>query len=82
MRPFTQEQVAAARTRITEDGTTVQEFCAKHDVSYHVVMDLLHRRSAGSRGEGHRAAVLIGLKRQPAKKRSANATRSQQSAVL
>jgi len=66
MKPFTSEQIAAVRTRFTERGETVQDFCKKHDLSYHVVMDIFHGRSAASRGEGHRAAVLLGLKREPA----------------
>lgn len=71
MQPFTSEQIAAVRARLAERGETVQDFCQQQGLSYHVVMALLHQRSAGSRGEGHRAAVLIGLKRQPPKKRKA-----------
>lgn len=72
MRPFTSEQLAAFRARLAECGETVHDFCQVHGLSYHVVMALLHQRSAGSRGEGHRAAVLMGLKRGPIKKRMAS----------
>lgn len=71
MHPFTSEQLAEFRARLVEHGDTVQDFCQAKGLSYHVVMALLHQRSAGSRGEGHRAAVLMGLKRQPPKKRKA-----------
>lgn len=65
MQPFPSEQIAAVRARLAERGKTVQDFCQEQRLSYHVVMAILHGRSAASRGEGHRAAVLMGLKRQP-----------------
>lgn len=69
MRAFTTDQLAAVRARLAERGETVQDFCQQHGLSYHVVMAILHGRSAASRGEGHRAAVLMELKRQPPKRR-------------
>lgn len=71
MSPFTSAQLAAFRVRLADRGETVQEFCQTQGISYHVVMGLLHQRCAGTRGEGHRAAVLMGLKRAPRKQRKA-----------
>ena len=70
MQPFTTEQLAAVRAAFAERGATVQDFCQEQHLSYHVVMAILHGRSAASRGEGHRAAVLMGLKREQLKKRN------------
>jgi gp16 family phage-associated protein len=64
-RPFTNEQIATARANLFTNGVTVQDFCQKHGLSYNAVMAVLHGRSRATRGEGHQAAVLLGLKKAP-----------------
>jgi len=63
------EQIATARANLFANGVTVQDFCQKHGLSYNAVMAVLHGRSRAIRGEGHKAAVLLGLKPTPTKKR-------------
>lgn len=47
---------------LSRRGLSVAEWARKHGVRPMVVYDLLQGRSAGKRGESHRAAVLLGIK--------------------
>ncbi|TAM37823.1 MAG: DNA-binding protein [Burkholderiaceae bacterium] len=69
MRSFTSERLAVARASFKEQGTTVSDFCAEHSLSYNVVINVLHGRSEATRGESHRAAVLLGLKPVPSRQK-------------
>ncbi len=77
--PFTAEQLKAAREGLFAQGESVQSFCQTHGLSYCAVMGVLHNRSRATRGDGHRAAVLLGLKTQPKPKRSPKAPSASQS---
>lgn len=46
-------------------GITVTSWCIKHGFHRLTVVDLLRGKRIGVRGESHRAAVLLGLKRDP-----------------
>ena len=52
-----------ARTALNESGTTVQDFCRKHGLNPSTVYEVLAGRRKGLRGEAHRAAVLLGIKK-------------------
>ena len=43
-------------------GKSVAEWAREHNLRPSVVYDLMLGRSAGKRGESHRAAVLLGVK--------------------
>lgn len=53
------EEVSA---EFSSRGLSVAEWARKHGVRPMAVYDLLQGRSAGKRGESHRAAVLLGIK--------------------
>jgi len=55
------------RASFKENGITVQGFVDKHRLSYGACMAVLKGRSNGTRGEGFKAAVALGL-RKPATK--------------
>gem|GEM_PF-962495 len=57
---LTREQ---AREALNERGVTIAEFCRVHGLNRQMVSDLLGGRKKGLRGEAHRAAVLLGLKK-------------------
>lgn len=63
----TLEQVSQARERAKErliaDGLTVTAWALKHQLNPATVYQVLSGRSKGLVGEGHRAAVLLGIKR-------------------
>lgn len=56
----------ARRAKIKADffarGVSVADWAREHGLSPQKVYDLLNGRTAGARGEAHRAAVLLGLK--------------------
>lgn len=54
---------AEARARLAEAGVSVAEWARRNGVSKSVAVDVLLGRIKGKYGEGHRAAVLLGLKK-------------------
>ncbi|MBA1187549.1 DNA-binding protein [Pseudomonas entomophila] len=58
--PLTPEQ---ARSELDRVGMSIAEFCRQHGLNKNLVSDLLNGRKKGRRGESHRAAVLLGIKR-------------------
>lgn len=50
------------RAEFLEAGVSVAEWARAHGFSRQTVFDLLRGKSQGLRGEGHRAAVALGLK--------------------
>lgn len=63
--PYTPEQVTNI---FAEYGVSISEFCRKHNLSRMAVVDLLRGAGSGTRGDSHRAAVLLGLKPDPTTK--------------
>ncbi|WP_339513092.1 DNA-binding protein [Pseudomonas sp. RL_15y_Pfl2_60] len=56
---LTPEQV---RTAFDRQGLSIAEFSRLHRLNKNLVSDLLNGRKKGTRGEAHRAAVLLGIK--------------------
>ena len=56
----------ACRAWLRANGVNVSELARKHDLPRQTLVDLLYGRMRGLRGEAHRAAVLLGLKDDPA----------------
>ena len=46
-------------------GMTITKFCEQHELSRMAVADLLRGAGKATRGESHRAAVLLGMKPDP-----------------
>jgi gp16 family phage-associated protein len=53
---------ADARAQIVKTGRTLAAWATEHGVSRQALYDVLRGRRQGIYGEGHRAAVLLGLK--------------------
>ena len=55
-----------SRTEVLEDfdrrGLSVAEWSREHELSRHIVYQVLHGKIKGRRGQAHKAAVLLGLK--------------------
>jgi gp16 family phage-associated protein len=58
--PKTRDEV---RKEFADAGVTLREWARVHHVSYDVAKGVLQGRLAGTRGEAHRVAVALGLKR-------------------
>ena len=63
---MTPTQRKKARDALIAKGITLSDLCREHNISYQAARDLLCGRAKGLRGEAHRAAVLLGLKPDPA----------------
>jgi gp16 family phage-associated protein len=66
--PLTPEQ---AKAWFISHGVCITEWCKSLGLDHGAVTDLLRGKSKGTRGESHRAAVLLGLKKDPNKKAKA-----------
>ena len=64
---MTARQLSAKRAELRAKGINLKAFCAANGVSYQAARDLLRGQLKGHRGEAHKAAVLLGLKSDPAK---------------
>lgn len=51
-----------AKARIYERGMTLKQFAELNNISYRVVSEVVRGVNKGLYGEGHRAAVALGLK--------------------
>lgn len=60
--PFPKADIAAARRRLFDAGLTHQQFADAHKVSIQIVRAVLSGQNNGTRGLGHRVAVLLKLK--------------------
>lgn len=58
--PLTADQ---AKARVYEKGMTLKEFSKRHGLSYRTVSEVVRGVNKGLFGEGHRAAVALGMKR-------------------
>lgn len=54
---------AEARARLDERGESISRWSTKLGINPNTTSDLLNKRKKGVRGEAHKAAVLLGLKR-------------------
>lgn len=54
-----------ARQWLRDNGMSVSEFARSNGFSRDAVNDLVIGRSQGERGEAHRAAIALGMKRKP-----------------
>jgi gp16 family phage-associated protein len=57
-----QARASAFRADLVKKGMTVSDFARRNDLSYTSCVHALNGNTACTRGEGHRAAVLMGLK--------------------
>lgn len=57
-----QERAAAFRAQLAESGSSISDWARRNNVSYTACVHALRGTSPCKRGEGHRAAVLMGLK--------------------
>lgn len=62
------EKLAKARSNFYENGETMAEFARRHGLDYLAVVNTLSGRAKGTRGDSHRAAVLLGLKPDPSRR--------------
>lgn len=63
-----------ARDWFTTNGICISEWCRKLGLDVGSVTDLLRSKSKGTRGKSHKAAIFLGLKKNPelaAKKKAA-----------
>ncbi len=67
---FTQEQLAAARERLTNAGQPITEWSRERGLDYGIVHHTLMGRTKGLRGEAFRVAVALGLRKPPKAKRN------------
>jgi gp16 family phage-associated protein len=51
-----------AKARLQAKGLTLREFAHKHGLSYRVVSEVVRGVNKARFGEGHRAAVALGMK--------------------
>ncbi len=54
---------AQAKAWIEEQGKSVKEFAEENDLDLHTTYQVLAGTKKGKRGEAHRAAVVLGIKR-------------------
>lgn len=54
------------RAELFARGISLRAYCKEKGISYQCARDLLIGRNVGSRGKGHEAAVVLGLKPDPA----------------
>jgi gp16 family phage-associated protein len=60
---FTEQALQRARSRLNRQGLSVRDWAAQHRLNDRTVYEVLAGRRPCLRGESHRAAVLLGLKR-------------------
>ena len=61
-----QARCEQVRRKFEDSGMTVAEWARRHGFSVGCVYDVLRGKSLGRRGEAHRVAVALGIKRQAA----------------
>lgn len=52
-----------AKARVYEQGMTLRQFAESRRLAYRVVSEVIRGVNKGNYGEGHRAAVALGMKR-------------------
>ncbi len=57
-----QARAEAFRAEIAKSGSSISDWARRNNVSYTACVHALRGTSPCKRGEGHRAAVLMGLK--------------------
>jgi gp16 family phage-associated protein len=53
---------AAAKARLQKRGVTLVDFAKKNGLKFRTVSEVVRGVNKGARGEGHRAAVALGMK--------------------
>lgn len=61
--PASKRKTEAARQRLESQGLSIAAFARLHGLNRHVVSDVLCGRVLGKYGDGHKAAVALGIKR-------------------
>lgn len=51
-----------AKARLQAKGQTLREFAERHGLNYRVVSEVVRGVNKGRFGEGHKAAVALGMK--------------------
>lgn len=54
---------AQAKAKVHEKGMTLKQFAKQHGLNYRTVSEVIRGVNKGLFGEGHRAAVALGIKR-------------------
>jgi gp16 family phage-associated protein len=52
-----------AKAKVYEKGMTLKEFAQRHGLAYRTVSEVIRGVNKGLFGEGHKAAVALGMKR-------------------
>lgn len=60
---ISEQALKRARSRLERQGLSVREFAEQHDLHTSTVYAVLAGQKRCLRGEAHRAAVLLGIKR-------------------
>ena len=66
---FPAEQLAKARAAITDSGESIAEWSRRNDLDLQMVGHVLRGSLKATRGEAHRVAIALGLRKKVAKKR-------------
>lgn len=59
---ITRQAIAAARERLNFNGDTIQAWSKRHGIHPSTVYEVLGGRNKCTRGDAHKAAVLLGIK--------------------
>lgn len=70
--PISQEQRDQVKTYFEQHGINAANWARERNLAPRHLYDLLNGKTAGTRGESHRAAVLLGLKEGVIEERAAS----------
>jgi gp16 family phage-associated protein len=73
---FTTDQLAKARASITDSGESIAEWSRRNNFDLQITGHVLRGSLKATRGEAHRVAIALGLRKRVAKKRISRATPS------
>lgn len=61
--PITEQALQLAKKRLVEQGLSAADFAKRHNLNPSTVYAVLNGQKKCLRGEAHRAAVLLGIKK-------------------
>lgn len=70
--PISREQLDQAKAYFKAHGVSAADWARERNLAPRHLYDLLNGKSCGTRGESHRAAVLLGLKEGVIEERAAS----------
>jgi gp16 family phage-associated protein len=69
----TMKSIEQVRKEFADSGMSVTRWAISHGLSPQAVFDILRGKRLGKRGDGHKAAVLLGIKKGTLEKKEAAA---------